>query len=90
MPFTPSVLSTDFKKYIKIPKKNNSNFMTKAFETTKEGKLKLLATVHPEDLKQLGPQYVNSKTCKKYFNLLQEFKKNYWHWSSIKYFTKLT
>ena len=46
MPFTPSILSTDFKKYIKDLKKNNSNFMTKAFETTDEGKSKLLATIH--------------------------------------------
>ena len=74
MPFTPSVLSTDFKKYIKNPKKNNSNFMTKAFETTSEGKSKLLATVHPED-QTVRPQCVYSKTCKKYFKLLKEFKK---------------
>ena len=74
MPFTPSILSTDFKKYIKNPKKNNSNFMTKAFETTSEGKSKLLATVHPED-QTVRPQCVYPKTCETYFKLLKEFKK---------------
>ena len=48
--------------------------MTKAFETTDEGKSKLLATIHPED-QTVRPQCVYFKTCERYFRLLKEFKK---------------
>ena len=48
--------------------------MTKAFETTDEGKSKLLATIHPED-QTVRPQCVYFKTCERYFKLLKEFKK---------------
>ena len=48
--------------------------MTKAFNTTNEGKIKLSATIHPED-ETVRPQQVYPKTCKRYFKLLKEFKK---------------
>ena len=38
MPFTPSILKEDFKKFIKDPKNLNAKFMSMAFNTTRSGK----------------------------------------------------
>ena len=49
MPFAPSILEEKFNKYIKADKHSYPIFMTNSFDTTKEGKEKLLAATHPFD-----------------------------------------
>ena len=72
MPFTPSILDKDIKKYVKI-KDVDHNFMTICFDSTKKARIDLIATLHPYDLYKTP----NSKkqTCEYYYNLIEEFRK---------------
>lgn len=74
MPFTPSILETDYKYYVDNQKKISSDYMTIAFDSTLLAKDKLKAAIHPEDF-TLRPQIVRKKISPKYFNLIKEFKK---------------
>ena len=74
MPFTPSILSGDLKKYI-INKKNiSSDYMTVSYDTTPLGAKHFKAAIHPYD-NTIRPQRVSKTTCRTYYKLLQEFKK---------------
>ena len=74
MPFTPSILKKESSKYFLNPKKNNAQYMTICFDTTKIGKKKFAAAVHPYD-ETIRPQLVDKNTCKYYYNLITEFEK---------------
>ncbi|MFL2678880.1 MAG: carbamoyltransferase N-terminal domain-containing protein [Alphaproteobacteria bacterium] len=55
MPFAPSIISEDFKKYVVNPKKIYSPYMTMGFESTELAKKHLIAALHPADY-TLRPQ----------------------------------
>lgn len=74
MPFTPSILSEDYNKYVKNPKKIQSEYMTICFESTKLARKQLCAAIHPYDF-TIRPQKVFKQTCSKYYQLIKEFKK---------------
>ncbi len=74
MPFTPSIIDRDIKKYIKNKKNIDTNFMTICFDSTKKARIDLIATLHPYD-HTIRPQIVKKKTCKYYYNLIEEFRK---------------
>lgn len=74
MPFTPSVLDERYDDYVINPKKNNSDFMTMTYDTTKQGREYLKGAMHPYDY-TIRPQRVTQKTCPLYYQLISEFKK---------------
>ena len=74
MPFTPSILSEDFDKYISNPRKLNAKFMSMAFNTTKEGQKSLQAAIHPADY-TARPQRLEKKDNPEYYQIIKEFKK---------------
>lgn len=74
MPFTPSILYEDKKKYFINHKDLNDNFMSMAFETTLLGRKNLKAAIHPSDF-TIRPQTVRKKDNEEYYNLLKSFKK---------------
>ena len=74
MPFTPSILKEDFKKFIKDPKNLNAKFMSMAFNTTKIGQKNLGAAIHPSDY-TARPQKLEKKDNNEYYNIVKEFKK---------------
>ena len=74
MPFTPSIIDTDYNKYVKNHKKINSSFMTICFDSTKIARSHLAAAIHPYD-NTIRPQKVTKKTCEKYYKLIKQFKK---------------
>ncbi len=73
MPFTPSILYEDRKKYFKNKKKLNAFFMTLAFDSTETGKKDILAAIHERDM-TLRPQLVKKKINPFYHSLIKEFK----------------
>lgn len=74
MPFTPSILEENFKKYIVNPKEIQSDYMTVCFDSTKLAKKHFKAAIHPYDF-TIRPQKVSKKTCPEYYKLLKKFKK---------------
>tara|TARA_B100000963_G_scaffold361104_1_gene394870 strand:+ start:407 stop:2206 length:1800 start_codon:yes stop_codon:yes gene_type:complete len=74
MPFAPSIIEEDFKKYVVNPKNISSPFMTVGFESTKLAKKHLIAALHPADM-TLRPQQVTKKSNIEYYNLIKSFKK---------------
>ena len=73
MPFTPTILDKDFKKYCKNPKNLENKFMSMAFETTSKGKECLQAAIHPADF-TARPQMLRKKDNKDYYEIINEFK----------------
>ena len=74
MPFTPSILSENFSKYVKAQSKLCNSYMTLSFDTTSLGKKELAAAIHPKDF-TIRPQEVTKEACKKYYGLIKKFKK---------------
>ena len=72
--FTTSIIDRDIKKYIKNKKNIDTNFMTICFDSTKKARIDLISTLHPYD-HTIRPQIVKKKTCKYYYNLIEEFRK---------------
>ena len=74
MPFAPSILEEDSKKYF-INKKNiSAPYMMMTFDATNEGKTKLKAAMHQYDF-TLRPQVISKDWNPDYYRLIQEFKK---------------
>lgn len=73
MPFTPSILEDDAEKYLVNPKRFKFPYMTVASETTKEGRKKLAAAIHPADL-TARPQIVTRESNERYYRLISAFK----------------
>ena len=74
MPFTPTILDIDFKKYCKNPKNLESRFMSMAFDTTKKGQDSLQAAIHPADF-TARPQMLRKKDNLEYYKIIKEFRK---------------
>lgn len=74
MPFTPSILDTDYDQYVVDPKNIGSPYMTITYDSTEAGKAALPAASHPYDY-TLRPQKVTVDTCPVYYQLIREFKK---------------
>lgn len=74
MPFTPSILFEDRKKYFKNQKNLNAKFMSMAFETTEFAKKNLKAAIHPADF-TIRPQTVKKEDNKSYYEIIKSFKK---------------
>ena len=74
MPFTPTILEEDFNKYVVDSKKLISKFMSMAFDTTKMGRQKLQACIHPVDF-TARPQKLNQIDNPEYYKIINEFKK---------------
>ena len=74
MPFTPSVLNSHKKKYIKFNPKLNLNYMTTCLDATELGKRHLKAAMHQADF-TVRPQIVHKSTCSKYYNIINSFSK---------------
>lgn len=74
MPFTPSIISEDFSKYVKGKSKYCNSYMTLSFETTELARKNLIAAIHPKDL-TIRPQKVTKQTCPRYYKLIKKFKK---------------
>jgi carbamoyltransferase len=74
MPFTPSILSEDAKKYFLNPKNIEARYMVITFDSTEKGKKDLNAAIHPYD-STLRPQIVHEDWNPDYYKLIKEFKK---------------
>ena len=74
MPFTPTILDVDEKKFIINPKNFKSKFMSMAFRTTKFAHKNLQAAIHPADF-TARPQILSKKDNLEYYNIINEFKK---------------
>ena len=74
MPFTPSILSEDLKKYVINEKNIDTNYMTMSFDSTIIAQKHFKAAIHPYD-QTIRPQSVSKKTCPSYYKLIKEFKK---------------
>ncbi|MBD1156615.1 hypothetical protein IDH10_00370 [Pelagibacterales bacterium SAG-MED20] len=74
MPFTPSILDTYEKKYLKKNSKLNINYMTSCVDPTELGKKFLKAAMHPSDF-TVRPQIVRHKDSNLYYKLIREFSK---------------
>ena len=74
MPFTPTILDKDFKKYCLNPKKLENRFMSMAFNTTKKGQESIPAALHPADY-TARPQMIRKIDNKEYYEIINEFKK---------------
>ena len=74
MPFTPTILDIDEKKFLINPKKIKSKFMSMAFKTTKFAHKNLQAAIHPADF-TARPQILSKKENSEYYEIIEEFKK---------------
>ena len=74
MPFTPSILQEDMKKYIKNPKNIFAPYMVITFNSTKKAQEDLKAAMHPYDF-TIRPQEVTKDYNKDYYEIIKEFKK---------------
>ena len=73
MPFTPSILKDDEKRYLDNPKGFQFPFMSVACESSDLAKQELKAALHPADL-TVRPQLVTEEMNKGYYDLIQAFK----------------
>ena len=74
MPFTPTILKEDFKKFIINPKKIEARFMSMAFDTTKKGRDVLRAAIHPADF-TARPQMLSKSDNPAYYQIINFLKK---------------
>ena len=74
MPFTPTILDKDFKKYCDNPKNLEARFMTMAFDTTKVGRKSIPAAIHPADF-TARPQMLRKIDNPEYYEIIENFKK---------------
>lgn len=74
MPFAPSILKEDEKKYIVNKKNFSADYMIMTFDATKNNKEKLRAAMHQSD-HTLRPQIIRRSWNPKYYKLIKEFKK---------------
>ena len=74
MPFTPSIIDYKYDDYLDNSKGLPTSFMTMSFDTSSEGKKKLISAIHPYD-QTVRPQKVSIETCPRYYKLLDHFYK---------------
>ncbi len=73
MPFTPSIISDDFEKYIDNPKGIKAPYMCITFNSTKKAQEDISAAIHPRD-KTVRPQCVYKEWNPAYYDLITKFK----------------
>ncbi len=74
MPFTPSIIDKDEKKYIVNPKKIFAPYMAMTFESKEIAREELTAAIHPYDF-TIRPQIVLEKWNPDYYKIIENFKK---------------
>ncbi|MEK6906611.1 MAG: carbamoyltransferase C-terminal domain-containing protein [Nanoarchaeota archaeon] len=74
MPFTPSIIQEDEKRYIFNPEKIDSPYMVITFNSTEKARRDLPAAMHPYDF-TIRPQIVFKDWNPSYYKLIKEFKK---------------
>jgi len=74
MPFAPAIINEDKKKYLKLKKRTNLNYMTIGVDVTKIAQKELYATLHQGDF-TCRPLVVEKKVNPKLYNLIKQFKK---------------
>ena len=73
MPFAPSIIFDDHKKYLINEKNLFSPYMMLAYDTTEIAEKEISAAVHPRD-KTARAQLVTEKINPKYYSLIKHFK----------------
>ena len=74
MPFTPSILDKDEKRYIENPKRIKAPYMVLTFNSTKLAREHLPAAMHPYDF-TIRPQIVYKDWNLDYYEIISEFKR---------------
>ena len=74
MPFAPTILKEDEKKYLVNPKNVESPYMTIAFDTKSKSRDDIKGAIHPFDY-TCRPQLLKENDNLTYYKLLQNFKK---------------
>lgn len=74
MPFAPTILWEERKKYLINPKDIYSPFMMISFETTKRAQTDIPATLHPYD-QTCRPQIIKREDNPRYYEIIKEFEK---------------
>jgi carbamoyltransferase len=73
MPFTPSILDTDERRYVRNPRSIQATYMCITFDSTPLAEDHLAAAMHPYD-KTLRPQVVIESWNPSYYKLIKAFK----------------
>jgi carbamoyltransferase len=73
MPFSPTILDIDEKKYLYNKKNFENNFMTCLFDSTDVAQKDLVCAIHPIDF-TLRPQILKESQNPSYYNLISQFK----------------
>ena len=73
MPFSPTILDIDEKKYLYNKKNFENNFMTCLFDSTDAAQKDLICAIHPIDF-TLRPQILKESQNPSYYNLISQFK----------------
>tara|TARA_B100000780_G_C21102011_1_gene444768 strand:- start:8 stop:1780 length:1773 start_codon:yes stop_codon:yes gene_type:complete len=73
MPFSPTILDIDEKKYLYNKKNFENNFMTCLFDSTDAAQKDLVCAIHPIDF-TLRPQILKESQNPSYYNLISQFK----------------
>lgn len=73
MPFAPTILKERVKDYLINPKGLESPFMMIGFETTKQGREQIPATLHPYDF-TCRPQILSKEDNPDYWKIIKEFE----------------
>ena len=73
MPFSPTILEPDEKKYLHNKKKFKADFMTCLFDSTEIARKELICAIHPVDF-TLRPQILKEDINPIYYDLINQFK----------------
>lgn len=73
MPFSPTILDIDEKKYLFNNKKFKNDFMTCLFDSTDIARKDLICAIHPIDF-TLRPQILKENQNPSYYDLIRQFK----------------
>ena len=74
MPFTPSILDSFEKRYIKNKKNIFAPYMAITFDSTDKARKELPAAMHPYDF-TIRPQVVTKKYNPDYYEIIKNFQK---------------
>ena len=74
MPFAPTILDSDEKKFIRNPRNNIFPYMTLGAETVPNNRKQIQAGIHPGDF-TCRPQVLKFEQNPSYYKLIYEFKK---------------
>ena len=73
MPFSPTILGQDEKRYLYNKKEFKADFMTCLFDSTEIAKKELICAIHPVDF-TLRPQILQEHQNPSYYDLINKFK----------------